>query len=101
MPKTLSLVMIVLVLAAVACGAGRRIPIRADETAGQVAAFLRATWGVSIGYPSFDYSCVTLDRGRLFSCVAMDRFRMVRLASFDVVCDGANCSWTAYPAYEG
>ena len=102
MPKTLSLAMIVLVLAAVACGAGRRIPIRTDETAGQVAAFLRATWGVSIGSPAFDFSCVRLDdRGQLFSCIAMDQLRIVKLASFDVICDGAHCSWTAYPAYEG
>ena len=100
MLKTLCLAVIVLALAGAACGAGR--PVRADETAHQVAGLLRATWGVSTGFPSFDYSCVRLDdRGRLFSCLALDHFLMVRLASFDVICEGANCSWTSYPAYLG
>ena len=99
--KLLSLAIMVLALAATACGTADK-PVRADETAHQVAGLLRATWGVSIGFPSFDYSCVRLDdRGRIFSCVARDEFRIVKLASFDVICDGANCSWTSYPAYEG
>ena len=88
---------------ATACGATKPVRIQSTETARQVAAFLRATWGVSIGSPSFDYSCLRLDdRGRLFSCLAQDQYRLVRLASFDVVCDAsADCRWTSYPAYVG
>ena len=100
-PRTLALAAIVFALAAAACGSAAK-PVRAEETARQVAGFLRATWGISTGFPSFDYSCVKLDEhGRLFSCLARDEFRIVKLASFDVICDGENCSWTSYPAYEG
>jgi hypothetical protein len=95
--------MIVLAMAgATACGATKPVRVQSAETAHQVADLLRATWGVSTGYPSFDYSCTRLDdRGQLFSCLARDQYRIVRLASFDVVCRASNCEWTYYPAYIG
>ena len=87
---------------ATACGAGKPVRFHTAETTGEVAALLRATWGITTGFPSFDYSCVRLDdRGRLFTCLARDQYDIVRLASFDVVCDGSNCRWTSYPAYLG
>ncbi len=83
---------------ATACG-GKPKPF---ETADGVAALLRAKWGSTIGSPSFDYSCRRLDdRGRLFTCLARDRTDTVRLASFDVICDASNCTWTDYPSYVG
>lgn len=82
-----------------ACGAGK--PKR-FETANQVASLLRNQWGSTIGSRSFDYSCRRLDdRGQLFTCLARDRTGMVRLASFDVVCNASRCTWTDYPAYLG
>jgi hypothetical protein len=87
---------------ATACGAGKPVGFNSARTPREVAALLRATWGITTGFPSFDYSCVRLDdRGRLFSCLARDHYDIVRLASFDVICDGSNCSWTYYPAYVG
>jgi hypothetical protein len=99
----LSLAMILLALAGTtACGTGKPTRAARAETARQVAALLRATWGVSTGSPAFDYTCMRLDdSGRLFSCLARDHYRIVRLASFDVVCTASNCSWTSYPAYLG
>lgn len=98
--KTLRLALVLLALAGVtACGAGKPKPI---ETAGEVAALLRHTWGTTTGSPSFDYSCTRLDdRGRLFTCLAKDRTDMVRLASFDVICNASKCTWTDYPSYLG
>jgi len=94
----LAFVLLVL-LGAAACGAGR--PKRL-ETAPEVAALLRHTWGATTGSPSFDYSCRRLDdRGHLFTCLAKDRTDTVRLASFDVICDATRCTWTDYPAYVG
>ena len=85
--------------AATACGAGKPKPF---ATSGEVAALLRHKWGSTIGSPSFDYSCTRLDaRGRLFTCLAEDRTDMVRLASFDVICDVSSCTWTDYPSYVG
>jgi len=97
--KILRLALVLLALAgATACGAGKP----KIETANQVAALLRNTWGSTKGSPSFDYSCTRLDdRGRLFTCLARDRTDMVRLASFDVICDASSCKWTDYPAYLG
>jgi hypothetical protein len=98
--RLLRLALVLLALAGVtACGAGTPKP---TETAGEVAALLRHTWGTTKGSPAFDYSCTRLDdRGRLFTCLAKDRTDMVRLASFDVVCNASSCTWTDYPSYEG
>ena len=98
--KVLRLGLVLLALAGVtACAAGRPRPI---ETPHQVATLLRDTWGTTKGSPSFDYSCTRLDdRGRLFTCLAKDRTDMVKLASFDVICNASNCTWTDYPAYLG
>jgi hypothetical protein len=83
---------------AAACGAGKPKP----ETADDVAALIRHKWGRVIGSPSFDYSCRRLDdRGQLFTCLARDRTDTVKLASFDVVCHDAKCTWTVYPTYAG
>jgi hypothetical protein len=98
--QMLRLAFVVLALAgATACGAGKPEPF---ETTHEVAALLRDKWGATIGSPTFDYSCASLDdRGRLFTCVAHDRTDMVKLASFDVICDAASCTWTDYPSYVG
>ena len=98
--KTLRLGVVLLALAgATACGAGSPKPV---ESPHDVAALLRAKWGSTAGSPSFDYSCTRLDdRGRLFTCLARDRTELVRLASFDVICDASSCTWTAYPFYVG
>ena len=98
--KTLRLGVVLLALAgATACAAGKPKPI---ETSHDVAALLRAQWGSTAGFRSFDYSCMRLDnRGRLFTCLARDRTDTVKLASFDVICDDSNCTWTAYPSYVG
>jgi hypothetical protein len=98
--KMLSLAFVLLALAgATACGAGKPKPF---ETAARVAALLRDKWGSTKGSRSFDYSCTKLDQtGRLFTCVARDRTDIVRLASFDVVCDASSCTWTDYPSYLG
>ena len=86
---------------ATACG-GRPIRVDTAASARQVAGLLRATWGVSTGFPAFDYTCTRLDdRGRLFTCLAQDQYDLVKLASFDVICEGADCRWTSYPAYLG
>ena len=67
-----------------------------------MATLLRNTWGSTIGSLSFDYSCQRLDdEGRLFTCIVKDRTDMVRLVSFDVSCDGMNCTWKDYPSYVG
>ncbi len=97
--RKLSLAFVVLVVAiATACGSAAR---KHFETAEQVAALIRHTWGRTTGSPQFDYSCKRLDQhGRLFTCLAQDRTDLVKLASFDVVCD-LRCTWTAYPAYIG
>ncbi len=93
-----ALVVLALV-AASACGAGRAT---SSQTTAGVAALLRSTWGATIGSRSFEYSCRRLDEhGQLFTCSARDRTGLVRLASFDVVCRRARCSWTAYPSYDG
>jgi hypothetical protein len=91
---------VLLVLAgAIACGAAQK---RSFETADEVAALLRNTWGSTEGFPSFNYSCMTLDdRGQLFTCLARDHTDTVKLASFDVVCDGSRCRWRVYPSYIG
>lgn len=96
----LRLALVLLALAGVtACGAGKPKPF---ETPHEVAALLRAKWGSTAGFRSFDYSCTRLDsHGRLFTCLARDRTDTVRLASFDVICDDSNCTWTAYPTYVG
>ena len=98
--RILRLAFVVLALVgATACGAGRPKP---SETAETVAALLRSTWGSTMGSPSFDYRCTKLDaRGQLFTCLAKDRTDTVKIASFDVICDEARCSWRAYPAYAG
>ena len=98
--KLLRLAFVLLALAgATACGAGK--PQRL-ETARDVAALLRDTWGSTLGSRAFDYSCTRLDdRGRLFTCLAKDRTDLVKLASFDVICDDSRCTWTDYPAYAG
>jgi hypothetical protein len=84
---------------ATACGASQPT---SHETADDVVALLRGSWGATVGSPSFDYSCTRLDdRGRLFACLARDQTDTVRLASFDVVCDAGRCTWTDYPAYIG
>jgi hypothetical protein len=81
------------------CGAAERHVAR---TPTQVAAIIRSTWGSTVGFPSFDYSCKRLDdTGRVFTCVAQDANDIVKLASFDVVCDDAKCTWTDYPTYIG
>ena len=87
----LGLVLLALV-GATACGAGKP---KSFQTAGEVAALLREKWGSTTGSPSFDYSCLRIDdRGQLFTCLAKDRTDMVgKLASFDVVCEGARCTW--------
>ena|SRR5437763_1678966 len=98
--KVLRLAFVLLALAgAVGCGAARPKPF---ETADGVVALLRDKWGSTIGSPAFDYSCTRLDaRGRLFTCLARDRTDLVRLASFDVICDASSCTWTYYPSYPG
>jgi len=98
--RVLRLALVVIALAAAsACGAGNGTSL---ETTGNVAALLRSTWGATIGSRSFEYSCRRLDpHGQLFTCSARDRTGMVRLASFDVVCHRARCTWTAYPSYAG
>ena len=95
--RALGLTVVVLVLAATACGASQR---HRFETADQVAALLRHTWGSTKGSPTFDYKCTKID-DRVFTCVAKDASDMVRVASFDVVCDASKCTWTDYPAYVG
>jgi hypothetical protein len=94
------LVSLVLVAAALtACGSATST---ARWTPPDVAALIRSTWGSTIGFPSFAYSCRRLDdRGQVFTCLAEDPTHTVRLASFDVVCDGAKCTWTDYPSYIG
>ena len=73
-----------------------------SETPAKVAALLRDKWGSTKGFRSFDYSCTRLDaQGRLFTCLTKDRTDTVRIASFDVVCNSTNCTWTDYPAYVG
>jgi hypothetical protein len=98
--RALGLVLVLIALAGAAgCGAAKAKP---SETTDGVVTLLRATWGETVGFPSFDYSCQRLDeQGRLFSCLARDRTRTVKLASFDVICDGSDCTWTYYPAYIG
>jgi hypothetical protein len=96
--RLLSLLLVALACAT-ACGAGQ--PKRL-ETAADVAALIRHTWGSTKGSPSFDYTCTRLDdHGHLFTCLVRDPSRTVRLASFDVVCNAAKCTWTDYPAYVG
>jgi hypothetical protein len=86
-------------IGATACGA--RKP-GALITADDVAALIRLEWGSTTGSPTFDYSCRRIDdHGQLFTCLAKDRTDLVKLASFDVVCQQAACRWTAYPAYVG
>lgn len=98
--KVLSVAFVLLALAgATACGAGPPKPL---ETPTKVAALLRDKWGSTKGFRTFDYSCMRLDaRGQLFTCIAKDGTDTVRIASFDVVCDGSNCTWIDYPAYVG
>ena len=98
--RTVVIGFVLLALAAgSACGVGGR---RHLETAADVASLIRETWGRTTGSPAFAYSCTGLDdRGRLFTCLAKDGTDTVRLASFDVVCDGARCTWADYPAYTG
>jgi hypothetical protein len=94
----LALVVLVVVTAA-ACGAGRTKPF---DTPQQVASLIRAKWGSTQGSPFFRYSCRGLDdRGRLFTCVVEDRNRLVRLARFDVTCNASRCTWIDYPSYIG
>jgi hypothetical protein len=97
--KLLLLALVVLaVIGATACGAGKP---RSLVTANDVAALIRLKWGSTTGSPSFDYSCRRIDQhGQLFTCLAKDRTDTVKLASFDVVCD-STCRWTVYPAYVG
>ncbi|MGZ4355510.1 MAG: hypothetical protein ACXVRZ_01990 [Gaiellaceae bacterium] len=67
-----------------------------------MAVLLRDKWGATEGSRSFDYSCKSLDdRARLFTCLAQDPTDMVRIASFDVICEASNCKWTYYPSYVG
>jgi len=88
---------VLVVVIATACGAAARTHF---ETAGEVAALIRHTWGMTTGSPQFDYSCKRLDaHGSLFTCLAQDRTRIVKLASFDVVCVRSACEWTEYPSY--
>jgi hypothetical protein len=96
----LRLALVVLaVVGATACGAGKPRPFDTPE---HVAALIRATWGSTRGSPLFDYSCRGLDnQGRLFTCVVRDQNRLVRLARFDVTCDASRCTWVDYPAYVG
>jgi hypothetical protein len=98
--KRLRLAFVLLALAAAtACGAGKPKPF---ETTDQVATLLRDKWGSTKGSRSFDYTCSRLDnRGQLFTCLARDRTDTVKIASFDVICDGSTCTWTEYPSYLG
>jgi hypothetical protein len=98
--KVLGVALAVLALTgAAACGGARPKP---HETAGHVAALIRAKWGATKGSPSFDYTCTGLDdRGRLFTCLARDSTDTVKLASFDVICERSKCTWTDYPSYNG
>jgi hypothetical protein len=98
--KLLALGLVALALVgATACGAGKPTAL---VTADDVAALIRLKWGSTTGSPSFDYSCRRIDdHGQLFTCLAKDRTDMVRLASFDVVCERVTCRWTVYPAYVG
>jgi hypothetical protein len=99
--KLLRIALVVLALSAAGCGGGGG-RARPFQTADHVAALIRARWGVTKGMPSFDYTCRRLDdRGRLFTCFARDHSDTVRIASFDVVCDVAKCTWTDYPSYSG
>jgi hypothetical protein len=98
--KLLGITLVVLALSAAGCGGGGRA--RPLQTADHVASLIRAKWGTTKGMPSFDYTCRRLDdRGRLFTCFARDHSDTVRIASFDVVCDVAKCTWTDYPSYSG
>jgi len=98
--RTFTLLLVLLALiGATACGARKS---SASESAADVAALLRVKWGSTAGSPSFDYTCRRIDEhGRLFTCLARDRTDTVKLASFDVVCEHARCTWTVYPAYVG
>ena len=98
--RMLALGLVVLaVLGATACGAGKP---RALVTVDHVAALIRLKWGSTTGSPTFDYSCRRIDeQGQLFTCLAEDRTDTVKLASFDVVCERSDCRWTVYPAYVG
>jgi hypothetical protein len=100
MMRTLGVgLVLVALVGATACGAAKP---KSFQTAAGVAALLRDKWGSTTGSPSFDYSCTRIDEhGQLFTCLARDRTDTVRLASFDVVCEDARCSWTVYPAYVG
>ena len=90
---------VVAVTGGTACGASTPPPLHTPD---HVAALIRAKWGSTRGSPSFSYSCRGLDdRGRLFTCVVKDQNRVVRLARFDVTCDGSHCTWIDYPAYIG
>jgi len=97
--KLLALGLVVLaVIGATACGAAKP---RAFVTANEVAELIRSKWGSTTGSPSFDYSCRRIDEdGQLFTCLAKDHTDLVKLASFDVVCE-PTCRWTVYPAYVG
>lgn len=98
--RLLSLACVLIAVAvATACGAAAH---KHRETSSEVASLIRHTWGSTTGSPQFDYSCKRLDSGgRLFTCLAQDRTHLVKLASFDVVCDVSACRWTAYPSYVG
>ena len=95
-----AIALVLLALAcATACGAEHARPL---ETTSRVAALLRGTWGATVGFRSFEYSCTGLDaHGELFTCLARDQTGLVKLASFDVVCESSGCRWTAYPSYVG
>jgi hypothetical protein len=97
--KLLALGVVLLALVGVtACGSAKE----RFTTAAQVAALIRDRWGSTTGSPKFDYSCTRVDdHGQLFTCLAKDRTDTVKLASFDVVCERARCTWTVYPAYVG
>lgn len=95
--KLLAVACVLVALAVAGCGAAAP---RAAETPGAVAALLRDKWGSTIGFRSFAYSCRQLDDNE-FTCQARDRTGTVRLASFDVICEAARCTWTDYPAYTG
>lgn len=98
--RTLALGLVLLALAgATACGSAKQSSL---TSARQVAELIRERWGSTVGSLSFDYSCMRIDaHGQLFTCLAKDRTDMVKLASFDVVCEHARCTWTVYPAYVG
>jgi hypothetical protein len=98
--RMLALGLVLLALAgATACGSAKR---RSFTTAAQVAALIRDRWGSTTGSPSFDYSCMRIDEhGQLFTCLARDSTDTVKLASFDVVCEHARCTWRVYPTYVG